>query len=301
MGFIESINRYFIKWSDFKSRSSRSEYWWATLFVSIGSPVSVILITFTITELILNAESTGIAVEILVGFTTFFLHIFIFIASAALSVRRLHDVNKSGWWYLIIITVIGIIPLLIWACTEGTEGVNRYGKATGQRTNNYEENHQGEKLSDLRSDQITFSLVRDELAEGIKQEDLWEMAQEQSSGDATLIKLVYINLRINQLTEEASKHVDTIMKARRQIKLAAEIELNKKAAFERARLEKENRDELIEKENQAIKYLHGRGFSIKKKPKGKKEFYWRVEKDGFFRHEAKSVHELYAYAEKIGL
>lgn len=43
------------------------------------------------------------------------------------TVRRLHDVNKSGWWFLIIFTCIGIIPLIIWEATKGTSGSNEYG------------------------------------------------------------------------------------------------------------------------------------------------------------------------------
>ncbi len=43
------------------------------------------------------------------------------------TVRRLHDVNKSGWWILIIFTCIGIIPLIIWEATKGTSGSNEYG------------------------------------------------------------------------------------------------------------------------------------------------------------------------------
>ena len=41
--------------------------------------------------------------------------------------RRLHDIDRTGWWVLITFTVIGIILLLIWACTRGTAAANRYG------------------------------------------------------------------------------------------------------------------------------------------------------------------------------
>ena len=46
----------------------------------------------------------------------------------AVGVRRLHDVNRSGWWLLLSFTVIGLIPLFIWAVSKGTEGKNRFGK-----------------------------------------------------------------------------------------------------------------------------------------------------------------------------
>jgi uncharacterized membrane protein YhaH (DUF805 family) len=43
-------------------------------------------------------------------------------------VRRLHDVGRSGWWFLILFTIIGIIPLFIWACMEGDANPNEYGE-----------------------------------------------------------------------------------------------------------------------------------------------------------------------------
>ena len=48
--------------------------------------------------------------------------------SLAAGARRLHDVDKSGWWQLLYITVIGIIPVVIWMATEGTKKNNLYGK-----------------------------------------------------------------------------------------------------------------------------------------------------------------------------
>jgi uncharacterized membrane protein YhaH (DUF805 family) len=45
----------------------------------------------------------------------------------AVSVRRLHDLDRSGWWLLLTLTGIGIILLLIWDCMRGTPGPNRFG------------------------------------------------------------------------------------------------------------------------------------------------------------------------------
>ena len=45
----------------------------------------------------------------------------------SVSVRRLHDINKSGWWLLLSITIIGLIPLLYWACKKGDDDGNKYG------------------------------------------------------------------------------------------------------------------------------------------------------------------------------
>ena len=45
----------------------------------------------------------------------------------AVAVRRLHDLDRTGWWWLIVFTVIGIIVLIVWFCMRGTVGPNRFG------------------------------------------------------------------------------------------------------------------------------------------------------------------------------
>ena len=49
------------------------------------------------------------------------------IPSISVGVRRLHDIDKSGWWFLITLTVIGILLIIYWACLAGDEDENRYG------------------------------------------------------------------------------------------------------------------------------------------------------------------------------
>ena len=51
----------------------------------------------------------------------------------AVGVRRLHDLNKSGWWILLIFTGIGIIPIVYWCCfLNGDEDYNQYGLSPTQ-------------------------------------------------------------------------------------------------------------------------------------------------------------------------
>ena len=128
MNFTDAVKAYFLKWNDFRSRSSRSEYWWATLFLTLASfPVGYI-IGFVIAILFLTAGFSETTMEIVVVIVMLPIQIFFIIASTCLVIRRLHDVDKSGWWYLIIFTIIGMIPLLIWYCSKGTDGDNRFGK-----------------------------------------------------------------------------------------------------------------------------------------------------------------------------
>ena len=128
MNFTDAVKAYFLKWNDFRSRSSRSEYWWATLFVTLASFPVGFIIGFVIGFLFAIAGFSEPTIEIIVGIVMLPVQIFLIIASTCLVIRRLHDVDKSGWWYLIIFTIIGLIPLLIWYCSKGTDGDNRFGK-----------------------------------------------------------------------------------------------------------------------------------------------------------------------------
>ena len=120
MNFLNAVKSYFVRWNDFKTRSSRSEYWWATLFsvlVSLASDLINVAIA-----------STPSALSFIIAILVIIFLIFMMIAGIALAIRRLHDLDKSGWWYLLIFTIIGIIPLTIWFCFKGTEGENRFGE-----------------------------------------------------------------------------------------------------------------------------------------------------------------------------
>ena len=103
---ISCFNKYF----DFETRSSRKEFWYSQLFR--------ILMFLSITYL----ESLGLS-------GLLFISNFIFlIPEIAVSIRRLHDINKSGWWILLTLTIIGIIPLTYFYCIKGDDGVNYYGQ-----------------------------------------------------------------------------------------------------------------------------------------------------------------------------
>ena len=128
MSFSNAVKAYFLKWNDFRTRSSRSEYWWATIFVVLASyPVGGAiggLIGFTFA--LAGFSESAILIALLIAMLP--VQLFIITASTCLVIRRLHDVDRSGWWYLIIFTIVGTIPLFIWYCTKGTEGDNRFGK-----------------------------------------------------------------------------------------------------------------------------------------------------------------------------
>lgn len=128
MSFVDAVKAYFFKWNDFRGRSSRSEYWWGALGVTLMSPLVGGIIGGFIGFTFAFMGLSEIALEVVLGIAILPLQIFILISATCLVIRRLHDVDRSGWWYLIIFTIIGLIPLLIWYCTKGTDGDNRFGK-----------------------------------------------------------------------------------------------------------------------------------------------------------------------------
>ena len=87
MEFVNAIQTSFIKYFDFSTRSSRSEYWYFTLFIS--------LITFIAVFIEYNPDP----IDSEYTYTTYseiILQTILIIPSTSLSVRRLHDINRSG-------------------------------------------------------------------------------------------------------------------------------------------------------------------------------------------------------------
>ena len=115
--FVKAFMKMIANCTDFNGRTGREDFWWAYLCVFI--------INFIV----------SIVCGVLVGITGFGLFsilarlvsLALSLLSLAMSVRRLHDTNKSGWWLLLSLTIIGCIPLLIFMIQEGDAGDNQYG------------------------------------------------------------------------------------------------------------------------------------------------------------------------------
>jgi uncharacterized membrane protein YhaH (DUF805 family) len=117
MTFTESIGACYSKFFEFSGRASRSEYWWFYLFILLLTWGAKLIATITMPEDETGVYA-GVILESLVLFAT--------IPTYSAGVRRLHDVGKSGWNYLWLFTIIGIIPIIIWTCREGSKTQNEY-------------------------------------------------------------------------------------------------------------------------------------------------------------------------------
>jgi uncharacterized membrane protein YhaH (DUF805 family) len=116
MGFQTAVKTCFSNYITFSGRAPRPEYWYFVLFLAIGSAVTIIL-----DVAVMPADTMVSPFNSIFGLVTF-------CPILAVSIRRLHDVDKSGWWILLaLVPLVGAIVLLVWYCSLGTRGDNRFG------------------------------------------------------------------------------------------------------------------------------------------------------------------------------
>jgi uncharacterized membrane protein YhaH (DUF805 family) len=115
MNFYAAIKSAFSQYATFSGRASRSEFWFFYLFLVIAS-----FIAASIDALVLNNQNS---------YLTLILFLATLIPLIAVTTRRLHDTDRSGWWQLLsFIPLVGAIILIIWLCTASTPGSNRFGR-----------------------------------------------------------------------------------------------------------------------------------------------------------------------------
>ena len=107
------------QYADFSGRARRKEYW-------IFSLIKYIIIFFLYILQIVMIESTLWLIFPII----FFLYaVAVFLPGLAVNIRRLHDIGKSGWWYLIyLIPIIGAIWLTVLMCLDSEPGENQWGE-----------------------------------------------------------------------------------------------------------------------------------------------------------------------------
>jgi uncharacterized membrane protein YhaH (DUF805 family) len=113
MNFPQAIASGFTKYFTFSGRASRSEYWYWVLFVVLGELVAVIV--------------DGVVFQYEDGVFGSVFYLAVILPWIAIQVRRLHDIDLSGWWILLnVVPIIGLYMIVL-QCTRGTQGANRFG------------------------------------------------------------------------------------------------------------------------------------------------------------------------------
>jgi len=106
------------KYARFNGRARRKEYWYFFLFNIIASIILAVV----------DVGTGSFNEEVGLGFLSGIYTLAVLIPGIAVLIRRLHDTNRSGWWFLIaLIPIIGPIVLLVFTVQAGTSGENQYG------------------------------------------------------------------------------------------------------------------------------------------------------------------------------
>lgn len=114
-GFWDWVVKCFRNYGNFSGRARRKEYWFFYLFqILLGFCLGIVLGLLGMSHGVINLFSSLLNLALLVP-------------TLAVGARRLHDVNRSGWWLLLMFTIIGLIPLLIWFCRETEQTRNQWG------------------------------------------------------------------------------------------------------------------------------------------------------------------------------
>ncbi len=114
--YLEVLKKY----ATFSGRASRSEYW---MFLLVNVLIGVGLIVLDgVAGIVGPFEAAGMGV-----FSVLY-HLAVVLPSLSVMVRRLHDTNRSGWWFwIVLIPFIGGIVLFVFLVTDSTPGDNNYG------------------------------------------------------------------------------------------------------------------------------------------------------------------------------
>ncbi len=117
MNFLQSVSACFNKYLTFNGRATRSEFWWFYLFSTLMSWTASIVGELTL----------GMGLELGSTIASTILQIAFLLPWLAVASRRMHDIDRSGWWILIMFTGIGIILLIYWWAKKGNFGENTFG------------------------------------------------------------------------------------------------------------------------------------------------------------------------------
>jgi uncharacterized membrane protein YhaH (DUF805 family) len=111
MTFGAAVSSVLTQYTGFSGRARRSEFWWFTLFAF------VLYLVVGVLDIAMHSSVLGVVVAL--G---------LLLPTLAVTVRRLHDTGRSGWWiFITLIPLVGGIVLLVFECTDSEPGPNRFG------------------------------------------------------------------------------------------------------------------------------------------------------------------------------
>ena len=118
MNILNAGKNFFVKGFDWDTRISRSEFWYGFLV----SQILIYLAYYPVVFILIVMSDAN----------EFFSYLWMFLPVLPVSTlvaRRLHDINRTGWWFLInAIPIVGGVILIFWCCKKGDTGKNLYGQ-----------------------------------------------------------------------------------------------------------------------------------------------------------------------------
>ncbi len=123
MSFAAAIQSFFKNYANFNGRARRSEFWYSLLFVGVVAVVLGLVMPGTPTVL---EDGTPVPT---IGLLASLWQLAVLVPGLAVAWRRLHDVDKGGpYYFMVLIPIVGVILLLVQFAKEGTPGANRFGE-----------------------------------------------------------------------------------------------------------------------------------------------------------------------------
>ncbi|HEV7147700.1 MAG TPA: DUF805 domain-containing protein [Pedococcus sp.] len=111
MSFADAVRSVLTQYANFTGRARRSEFWWYTLFTAV---------VYFVLGIVAAAAHTSVL--------TYIVALALFVPTLAVSVRRLHDTGRSGWWVLVdLVPFVGWIVLVVFCVQDSQPGTNAYG------------------------------------------------------------------------------------------------------------------------------------------------------------------------------
>ena len=154
MGFIEAVKTVLGKYATFSGRARRAEFWWFFLFVVIAEMITALIDSLLWTPVIDPTTNVMTQPQWITGLFS----LLVLLPTLAVAARRLHDINRSGWWQFLgyaaalaavalmaliaasagwavtpaivwpmALPFIAWVVLLVWYCKRGDVGANRFG------------------------------------------------------------------------------------------------------------------------------------------------------------------------------
>ncbi|MFG1211366.1 DUF805 domain-containing protein [Xanthobacter flavus] len=131
MTFEAAVRSCLSKCTTFTGRAPRSEFWWFCLFLWLAEAALLIVVGLLVAGLLLLLRDNQRLFTVILtnGFNllSIFINVSFLALFLAVSVRRLHDIGRSGWWVLLAIAPLGILVVIYWWAQPSAPKANSYG------------------------------------------------------------------------------------------------------------------------------------------------------------------------------